>query len=57
MNSFIQNYKIILENIEKYEIHFDFLQIRKPKLSNIELIAMNLTAEFMGINSECQVFR
>src|SRR5690606_41468481 len=27
------------------------------KLNNLELIAMNLTAEYMGINSECQLFR
>jgi hypothetical protein len=39
-------------------VSFDsFLQIRKPKLSNLELIAMNLAAEFMGIHSECQLFR
>jgi len=30
---------------------------RKPKLSNIELIAMNFTAEYMSIDSECQLFR
>ncbi len=57
MNNFIQNYEIILENIQKHEINFDFLQIRKPKLSNLEVIAMNLTAEYMGIDSECQLFR
>ncbi len=57
MNNFIQNYEIILENIKKHDFNFDFIQIRKPKLSNFELIAMNLTAEFMGINSECQLFR
>jgi len=26
-------------------------------MSNIELVAMNLTAEYMGIDSECQLFR
>jgi len=58
MNNFIQNYEIILENIQKQGINFDnFLQIRKPKLSNLEVIAMNLTAEYMGIVSECQLFR
>lgn len=57
MNNFIQNYEIILENIQKQGIKFDFIQIRKPKLSNIELISMNLTAEYMGISSECQLFR
>lgn len=57
MNNFIQNYEIILENIRNFKISFDFIQIRKPKLSNLELIAMNITAEYMGINSECQLFR
>lgn len=57
MNNLIRNYEIILEIISKQDISFDFLQIRKPKLGNIELIALNLTAEFMGINSECQLFR
>ncbi len=52
MNNFIQNYEIILENIANFKISFDFIQIRKPKLSNIELIAMNITAEYMGINSD-----
>lgn len=58
MNNFIENYEIILKTISKKNISFeDFKQIRKPKLGNIELIAMNLTAEYMGINSECQLFR
>ncbi len=58
MNNFIQNYEIILNNIKKFEPSFDeFIQIRKPKLSNIELIAMNLTSEYMSIDSECQLFR
>jgi hypothetical protein len=30
-----------------------YLQIRKPKVSNIGLIAMNFTAEYMSIDSEC----
>ena len=57
MNNFIQNYEIILKYISTFEIVFDFVQIRTPKLGNLEIIAMNLTAEYMGINSECQLFR
>lgn len=58
MNNFIQNYNIILTNLQKLPIKsIPFIQIRKPKLSNLELIAMNLTAEYMGIDSECQLFR
>ncbi len=58
MNNFIQNYEIILKHLQSLNVSFDSpLQIRKPKLGNLELIAMNLTAEFMGIHSECQLFR
>ena len=58
MNNFIQNYEIILKNLNELQIEFPpFKQIRKPKLSNLELIAMNLTSEYMGIDSESQLFR
>lgn len=58
MNSFIQNYEIILTSLKNIEIETTvFPQIRKPRLSNIELIAMNLTAEYMCIVSDCQLFR
>ena len=32
-------------------------QIRKPKLSEIELIDIDLTYEFTGVNSERDLFR
>ena len=58
INNFIQNYEIILKNLQGFPIDpYCFVQIRKPKLSNLELIAMNITAEYMSINSECQLFR
>lgn len=58
MNNFIQNYEIILKHLNKLDIVFDdFRQIRQPKLSNIELISLNITAEYMSIDSECQLFR
>jgi hypothetical protein len=58
MSNFIQNYEIILNHLQSLNVSFDeFIQIRKPKLGNLELIGMNLTAEFMGIHSECQLFR
>jgi hypothetical protein len=58
MSNFIQNYEIILKHLQLLNVSFDpMLQIRKPKLGNLDLIAMNLTAEFMGIHSECQLFR
>jgi hypothetical protein len=58
MNNFIQNYKIILKELTDTCSHIhSFRQIRKPKLSDLELTAMNLTAEYMSLNSELQLFR
>ncbi|PQB03277.1 IS982 family transposase [Polaribacter filamentus] len=58
MNNFRANYNKILEVLATITEKEQFLrQNRKPKLKDIELIAMNLTAEYMGIDSECQLFR
>lgn len=58
MNNFIQNYEIILKHLQELDISFDcFKQIRSPKLSNLEVVCINLTAEYMSIDSECQLFR
>lgn len=58
MNNFIANYKKILETLQQIESKMNFLnQKRTPKLSDIELIAIDLTSEYMGIDSEYQLFR
>jgi hypothetical protein len=58
MSDFIQNYEIILKHLQSLNISLNsFQQICKPKLGNIELIAMNITAGYMGIHSELQLFR
>ncbi len=58
MNNFKANYNKILKVLRSITIKEQFLrQNRKPKLKDIELIAMNLTAEYMSIDSECQLFR
>lgn len=58
MNNFSANYAKILETIRQIEHKMNFLnQIRKPKLSDIELIAVDLTSEYMSIDSEYQLFR
>lgn len=58
MNNFIRNYEKILETLQSIEINMNFSnQIRKPKLSDIELIAIDLTSEFLGIDSERDLFR
>ena len=48
MNNLIQNYKIILKELTntcKYIIASK--QIRLPKMSDLELVALNLTAEYI----------
>ena len=58
MHDFKANYEKILkvlkqiskENLLPY-------QRRKPVLADIEVISINLTAEYLGIDSECDMFR
>ncbi|AJW63073.1 Transposase DDE domain protein [Elizabethkingia miricola] len=58
MNSFTANYEKILQTLVKIESKMNFLnQIRRPKLSDLELISIDLTSEFMGIDSERDLFR
>lgn len=47
-----------METLRSIENKMNFLnQIRRPKLSDIELIAIDLTSEFMEIDSERDLFR
>lgn len=58
MNNLIQNYKIILQELTNICNHIETInQIRVPKLSDLEVVALNITAEYMSINSELQLFR
>ena len=58
MNNLIQNYEIILNGLTKSCHHIKSAkQIRVPKLSDLELIALNITAEYISISSELQLFR
>ena len=58
MNNLIQNYKVILNELTKSCSHIKSnKQIRTPRLSDLELVALNITAEYMSINSELQLFR
>ncbi|KAA6326107.1 hypothetical protein EZS27_024753 [termite gut metagenome] len=59
MNHFSANYRKIEETLRTIESKKNFLhQIRKPKLSDIELIGIDLTSEYMmGIDSEYELFR
>ena len=58
MNNFSESYIKILEVLRDLGFNANFKrQIRSPKLSDLELIAINLTAEYLSIDSECQLFR
>ena len=47
MNNLIENYKIILNNLKNTCGDIEsFHQIRTPKLCTLELVALNLTAEY-----------
>jgi len=59
MHNFTANYEKILEVLKELEFKSEnFLsQIRKPKLTDLQVIAINLTSEYMSIDSEYQLFR
>jgi len=58
MNNLNANYERILEVLQKIsKEQLLTYQSRQPKMSDLELISLNLTAEFMGIDSENDLFR
>ncbi|OAV67333.1 hypothetical protein Barb4_02507 [Bacteroidales bacterium Barb4] len=58
MNNLIQNYELILKELTNLCLDITgFKQIRQPKLSDLELAALNLIAKYMSFNSELQLFR
>jgi len=58
MHNFDANYLKILSILDIIEGNSSFLvQIGMPKLSDKELIAINLTSEYLGIDGESELFR
>lgn len=58
MNNLNANYERILEVLRKIsKDNLASYQKRAPKLKDLELISLALTAEFMGIDSENHLFR
>lgn len=58
MNNFLTKYEKLFEILKQFETKSNFLnQIRCPRLSDIELIALDLTAESLSIDSDYQLFR
>ncbi|PWJ92224.1 DDE family transposase [Flavobacterium araucananum] len=58
MHNFTANYDKILEVLKELDFESEnFLsQIRKPKLTDLKVIGINLTLEYMSIDSEYQLF-
>lgn len=58
MSNLESSYIKILSVLQQLNQQSNFLnQIRIPKLSNIEVIALILTAEYVSIDSERELFR
>ncbi len=59
MHNFRSNYEKIVELLKGlgFEGENFIDQIRKPKLSDLRIMALTVTAEYMGIDSEHQLFR
>ncbi len=58
MNNLKANYERILEVLRKIsEEQLLPYQRRKPKLSDLELLSLGLTAEFLGMDSENDLSR
>ncbi len=59
MTNIVKNYFRVLEVISSLNFELDFKSGigRKPKMSDIEVVALSLTAEFMSIDSENSLFK
>ena len=58
MNNFLANYELILKELQNLGIEDNFyFKPIKPKLSDLEVISINITAEYLSIDSEYQLFR
>ena len=58
MNNLLANYERILEVLRKISTDRQLpVQRRRPAMSDLEVISLGLTAEYMGIDSENDLFR
>ena len=58
MNNLLANYERILEVLRKISTDQQLpVQRRRPAMSDLEVISLGLTAEYMGIDSENDLFR
>lgn len=59
MANIVKNYLRVLEVISSLNCELEFKSYvgRKPKMSDLEVVALSLTAEFMSIDSENSLFK
>ena len=58
MNNLGQSYKKILEVLSKFFGNkLQNYQRRTPKISDLEPVSLVITAEYLSIDSQCQLFR
>lgn len=58
MNNLLANYERILEVLRKISTEKQLpIQRRRPAMSDLEFISLSLTAEYIGIDSENDLFR
>lgn len=59
MSNIVKNYKRILEVITSLELQlFNRIKVgRSPKMTDLEVVALSLTSEFMSIDSENSLFK
>ena len=58
MHNLLQSYEFILNQLKQIEIKDNaYFKPIKPKMTDLELFTLNITAEYLGIDSEYQLFR
>ena len=58
INNLEQSYKKILEVLSKFfRNKLQNHQRKTPKISDLEAVSLVITAEYLSIDSECQLFR
>jgi hypothetical protein len=58
MHNLLQNYEFILKNLLALNINENaYFKPIKPKVTDLEIVALNIAAEHLSIDSEYQIFR
>ena len=58
MHNLLQSYEFIHKKLLELNINQNaYFKPISPKLTDLEVVALNITAEFSGVDSEYQLFR